>query len=315
MDNFFLLLWKILPLYFVVLLGFCAGRILKIQKQQVARLLIYIISPVVAFNGVLTTPIAFSTLSLPLLYIFIAILICYSGLYLTKTFWQDSSLQTFAFAAATGNTGYFGLPVAIAIFGEQVIGLVILIALGAIIFEVTVGYYVMARGNYDIKESVARLIRLPAIYAFIAGVLLNAWGCQFGDIYTITIKNFQGAYTILGMMTIGLGLSDVSKADFDFKFIFGLVAAKFLVWPVVSLVIIFLDLNYMHIYSQEIHCILFLLSVVPVAANTVAFSSELGTKPEKAAIAVVVTTILAIGFVPLSVGLFLNWYNLLLMNH
>ena len=309
MDNFFLLFWKILPLYFVVLLGFLAGRVLGIQKQQVARLLIYIISPVVAFNGVFTTPIAFSTLSLPFLYIFIAIITCYGGLYLTKSLWQDSSLQTFAFAAASGNTGYFGLPVAIAIFGDKIIGLVILIALGAIVFEVTIGYYVMARGNYSIRESIRRLIRLPAIYAFAAGVFLNLLGWSFGDAYAATIKNFQGAYTILGMMTIGLGLADVSKADFDVKFISGLVAAKFLFWPLITLAIISLDLNFLHIYNQEIHCVLFLLSIVPVAANTVAFSAELGTKPEKAAIAVVITTLLAVGVIPLMLGLFLDSYS------
>ena len=114
---------------------------------------------------------------------------------------------------------------------------------------------------------------------------------------------------------IGLGLADVTKGDFDWKFINGLLAAKFIIWPLISIAIIIFDLNYLHLYSKEIHSIIFLLSIVPVAANTVAFSAELGTKPEKAAIGVVITTLFAIGVIPLMMGLFLNFYHLFIFSH
>ena len=59
----------------------------------------------------------------------------------------------------------------------------------------------------------------------------------------------------------------------------------------------------MHLYNNDIYGILILASIVPLAANTVTWATELKAHPEKAAIAVVISTIFALFYIPLIVGL------------
>src|SRR5690348_12949817 len=64
----FSLIQKLFPLYFFILLGFVAGRFLKLSRETIAILLIYVLVPGVVFGGVLTTDLTAARLSLPLLF-------------------------------------------------------------------------------------------------------------------------------------------------------------------------------------------------------------------------------------------------------
>lgn len=209
------------------------------------------------------------------------------------------------FAAGTGNTGYFGLPVAYAIFNQDLIGLVVLAILGTILFENSIGFFITARGHYSFKESIIKVVKLPTIYAFFLGLIVNLSGVQMGTIYTGAVESFRGAYTILGMMIIGLGLSGIVEYKFDLKFIGLTFLAKFLWWPLMTAAVIFADISFFHLYNPGIHKVLILMSIVPIAANTVAFASALKAQPEKASLAVLLTTVFALFYIPMIVTFFM----------
>ncbi len=76
------------------------------------------------------------------------------------------------------------------------------------------------------------------------------------------------------------------------------LAAKFAVWPLAMLAIVAADAATLRFFGTEIHRVMLLLSMVPLAANTVAFATELRSQPEKAAFAVLASTIVALFYVP-----------------
>jgi predicted permease len=55
-------------------------------------------------------------------------------------FGKDSTKNILAFAAGTGNTGYFGIPAATALFGDAALSPVVLCILGVILYEHSVGF-------------------------------------------------------------------------------------------------------------------------------------------------------------------------------
>jgi predicted permease len=73
---------------------------------------------------------------------------------------------------------------------------------------------------------------------------------------------------------------------------------KYLVWPALGLTAVWLDRTYLHTLNQLSQQVLLLLTWVPIAANTVSFATVLKAHPEKAALAVVASTVLALLFVP-----------------
>lgn len=309
MIIFTTLLSKLLPLYVVVLLGWLAGRYLKVQKESIAPLLIYVISPVIVFNGLLNTEISVANLSLPILYFVSASMICVAFYFIARYFWSSSEKNIIAFAAGAGNTGYFGLPVVLALFGEESLGIAVLLILGIIVYENTIGFYITAKGQYTGKEALKKVLMLPALYAFVFGLIIKALHVPISSGVMDIISSFRGAYVVLGMMLIGLGLSQVTRASIDYLFIGITSIAKFVVWPIVMTAFIIVDSNYFNFYSPEVYKAMLLLGIVPLASNTVAFATKLGTHPEKAAIAVLLTTLFALVYIPLFVTIVFPLFN------
>lgn len=306
MDIFLTLFLKILPLYTLILLGFIAGKFLHVKKESVATLVIYLVTPVIFFNGIYTTHISLSTLSTPIVVFAISCVACLLMYAIASLFWKDSTRNMLSFMAGEGNTGYFGLPLALILFPNNYIGLYIFASVGILVYESTLGFFVAARGQHTIQESLLKLIKLPILYAIGLGLIINLFGIHFGPWYTDIVTNFKGAYTVLGMMIIGLGIAGISNYQFDFLFTLHAFFAKFILWPVLVFAIIFLDSHMFHFYSLEIYKILTLIAIVPIAANTVAYATFLRSHPEKVAVTVLLNTLFALVYIPIMVVYFLK---------
>ena len=305
MSVFSVVFFKLIPLYVIILLGFLAGKFLRASKETLASILIYILTPVVVFNGMLKIKISFDSLSLTIVCLLISCIMSLLFFYLGGFFWRDSTRNILAFTAGTGNTGYFGLPVAIALFGNDVVGMAVLFLLGCAVYENTLGFFITARGNAPARESLLRMLKLPALYAFLLGVVISSLDIHLGRIYEETALNFQSAYSVLGMMIVGLGLVGPHKMKFDLTFLSLAFIAKFFLWPISIAAVIVVDTKFLHLYSDLSHRVMILMSIVPMAANTVAYAALLNAQPEKASITVLLSTLFALFFIPLATALVL----------
>lgn len=294
---------KLIPLYFIIALGYIAGKKLNVSKESLSGLLIYIIAPIVVFHGVYTTNLSAGVLAIPLVFFAVSALICSTFYFIAKYFWKDNTKNILAFAAGTGNTGYFGLPVVLAIFGQEALGLAVLCILGSVFYENTLGFFITAKGHHTSKEALQKLAKLPTIYAFLLALILNLAHVSLGQTYFDFAQLFRGAYSVLGMMIVGLGVSTIAfkEFEFDWKFISIVFSAKFIVWPAIMFLVVTLGAGYFPPLATKV---LLLLASVPLAANTVAYASALNVHPQKAAVAVLLSTLFALVYIPLAVILF-----------
>lgn len=299
------ILIQLLPLYFCILLGFVAGRWLGVDRHSVAAMVFYLLLPMVILSGVMQTTITAGVLLLPVVLFFISSGLCVLMYALAGLKWNDSRRNILALSAGNGNTGYFGLPIAMMILPPEQIGIYVMALLGVTLYENSLGYFITARGQHTAKESLIKIIKLPSLYAFLLGLLLNLCAVEIPNILTPFVGHVRGAYSILGMMMIGLGLATLDKFRFDISFISTAFAAKFLVWPLVALGVIYLDINFLQIFSAPIHTALYIISIVPMAANTVVIATLLKAQPEKIAMAVLLSTIVALFSVPIMLSLYL----------
>lgn len=305
MSIFITLLLKLLPLYCVLLLGVLAGRYFRISKESISSLLMYVIYPVVVFTGVASTPLTFSTLSLPLLVFVIACVLCLAFYTIGKRLWPDSTANLLAFSAGNANTGYFGLPVALALFGEANIGVYVLCIMGITLYENTLGFFMTARGRNTPRESLKKLIHMPTLYALVAGIAVSLMNVPLPEVFFETTTSFRAALTLLGMIVIGISLSAARRCPIDFKFVSLAFVAKFAAWPLLVGLAVLLDMHLLHLYDTIIHKALLLMSFTPLAAHTVVFAAELKTQPDKAACAVSMSILFALVYIPVMSFLFL----------
>ena len=303
MEIFRSLIVRLIPLYFIVATGFIAGRKLKVDRDSVAKLVIFVISPIVVFTNVsqielkaeyLAVPVGFAVLCSMIAVSFLAVshrLGHYFGI-------KGALANLLSFSAGNANTGYFGVPIALMLFGPSAIGVYLLFCLGFILYENTVGFYILARGTATVREAVRRLVRLPALHAFGLALVANRLGLKIDGVAADFSGYFRGAYSVLGVMMIGLGVAEIRTLRFDWKFTLATFIAKFLVWPALVALFIVMDRGHFMIFDERTHQMMFLISACPLAANTVAYATLLKTEPEKAGVAVLLSTLFALFFIP-----------------
>ena len=305
MSLFFILLLKIFPLYVNIILGYFSTKLLDVKRESIASILIYIWGPIVVFSATLSVKIDMSILFLPVFFYIFCSAIAFISLYIFGKSWNDPSGNILAFSAGTGNTGYFGIPLAIIFFPPYLADIYIFTVLASLLYESTTGFYVTAKGNFTVKESLNKMLKLPILYAFILGVILNLLGVGIPTEISSYTAQFKGAYGILGMMMLGMGLVGLQKgSDLDVKFISITFIFKFIFWPLAILGVIYLDREFYMFLNEDLYKVMFLFSIVPLAGNTVTLAVLLNAKPEKASFTVLLSTIVSVVYIPIVLALY-----------
>ena len=302
---FLLLLAKLFPLYILIFLGFLAGRVLQAKRETVAKLLLYIIVPAVNFYGAATVPLSGAVLTLPLVFWAVCVTTCVLAYAVARLLWRDTTKNILAYACGTGNNGYFGIPLVIMLFSQSAFGIAVVAGMGFLLYEVTLGFFIVARGNLTVSESLRKLFSLPILYAFVAGLAWNAAGFSMSPPLEDLLLSFRGAFTVLGMMLIGMGFSSLKHLFVDVRFLAVAFFFKFVLWPLTVLSIVAADRMFFHLFGAAVHDVMIVLSIVPLAANTVIFATELKVHPEKAASAVFLSTLFALIYIPILSAFFL----------
>lgn len=284
-------------LFFLVLIGFIGGKFLDIKKESIARILIYFMTPITVFWGVLNAKSGLMFVSIPLFFFLTCTAICFLSLHLSKLFLKsDKQLRhILAFGAGNANSGYFAIPVGTLIFGEDALSLIVLTSIGFITYEFTVGFFVAARGGYSFRESLRRVVRLPMIYAFALGVACHQLSLK--DSFSVleeTIVMVRNCYSVLGMMLIGLGLSTFSvKSKNSLVYIASSQVYKFALWPLFIAIYYKIGVLGEMGFEGSLSQLPFFTGVLPMAANTVAVAAELKGPSDQAALAVLVSTVIS----------------------
>ncbi|MBY5925373.1 MULTISPECIES: AEC family transporter [unclassified Halomonas] len=291
-------LWTLLAF---VALGVLAARMLRVDARPVATLLVYLIAPLTFFRALVLGGPTPAYLALTAALFVIASLVAMGVNLLGKRWLPDEEGSVLAFSAGTGNTGYFGLPVALVLLPPSGVTLYLFCALGVTLYEFTVGFYLSARGRFSVRDSLLKIVRLPLVYAFLAALLVEGIGIHVPAEVTDAMAVFPATYTLLGMMIIGMTLGRVSPRSLDGRFIGACVAVRYALWPVLMLIAVVL-LQLTIGLTRDMALALLLVGVVPMAANVVVVAMELGIAPEKGALAVLITTLAA----PLVIPLYLS---------
>ena len=312
MDIFLLLAANIFPLYILIALGYIAGRKMDVHLHSMATIAIYFLAPMVSFGAMLQLQFDPTVLLLPVIMFAVSAVIGFCVYKTAPKFWKDTTSNLISMASTTGNTGYFGLPIILALFDVKYVAVYMIMNLGLTIAELTLGYYFGARGHADMKGSIIKVLKLPTIHGVWIGLLLNYMNVEPGALFLRYWNYAVGGWIIIGMMLIGVALGRQPKLELDFRLMRWLFASRFLLWPLAGAFVVGADMLVFHLFDSTIYKMISIFVAVPLAGNLVAFATNLNLHPERAAGAVLVSTILALFTIPLSMAAFASYENFLL---
>ncbi len=307
MAIFSLVFFKIISILLNVIIGFLAGRWLKVERDSIASLLFYFIAPIVFFSTPASTQLTLHATSITLITYIIATILCLFSYFLFKKYWQDTTCNILAMSAGTANTGYFMLPIATALFDDYTLSLYMMAAVGVNLYESSVGLYICVRSLKNIRDSIIQVLKLPNLNAFVLGCIFSLLGFTLPGFLNSFVDDMRKTYSILGMVMIGLSLSTLEKFEIDLKFSLAAFISKFIFYPIAINIFIILDKYIFSLYSTPHYSALLLLSLAPMAANNIVIASIIKFHPERAAATVLLSCIFVLLYMPAMISIIFKY--------
>jgi hypothetical protein len=296
---------KIISLIFFSFIGYIAGRYFNVCQKSIANIIIYLISPLFNFYIMATSEIAPEYLGLVPLQTLICLSVGIPALYIGQSFFKDSRSNLLALTLSVPNAGYFGIPLVLIFFGEKFLAHQLLIAVGTGFSVYTYGFYIMNRSKFNIKTCISKVAKVPIMYAVIIGFIFSKTTLTIPEFLLPSFDLLKGTYSVLGLMMIGIGIGKARKIAFDLKLISFAVIGKFMAYPIITFIFIFIDNHTLNILDNKTEQLFYLGSLMPLGINTINFAALTQEREAEAATLVLLSSVIACILIPLYLTYFL----------
>ncbi|MFA4948318.1 MAG: AEC family transporter, partial [Candidatus Krumholzibacteriia bacterium] len=164
----------ILPVFFIIFLGFLLRRFGKVDLKTFSRAQLYILSPALAFMS-LAKPEADTALILRVLVFILCLEAVLLGVTLAIGFVTKrdrAERQAMSLASIFMNTGFYGIPVCMLAFGDWGLVYATIYMVASSITQSTIGIFLASAGRGSVKDALLSVFKVPLIWSIVAARLL-----------------------------------------------------------------------------------------------------------------------------------------------
>ncbi|WP_245609179.1 AEC family transporter [Sulfurovum lithotrophicum] len=287
-------LLSIIFVYVFIVLGYMAKRIFKedMSTKTLTLMSVYFLQPFVTIWGFSTAKLHTEHVYVPLLYLGIIFTLLLPTILLGRIIFENiKDRAIFSIAGFVGNTGNIGIPLGIALFGEQSVIYTTLINIANVFVVYIIGVYIYSRGSFSIRDSLFNIIKIPIIPASIIAIFININDIQLSP----QIEEFfkMGAYAgiVLQLFLLGTFLQGIRIRELHPKLFLGTVSQKFILVPAATAFI--LNLTDLPLFVQGV---IFMEMMTPLAVANINLASLYDCKPKDVTSLILITTLL---FIPI----------------
>ena len=267
-----------------------AKRIFKedINTKTLTLMSVYFLQPFVTIWGFSTAKLHTEHIYVPLVYLAIILSLLIPTILLGKLIFSNIKERAiFSIAGFVGNTGNIGIPLGIALFGEQSVIYTTLINIANVFVVYIIGVYIYSRGSFSIKDSFFNIIKIPIIPASIVAILININNIHLSSEIVEFLK--MGAYAgiVLQLFLLGTFLYGLQLNKLNPKLLIGTLSQKFIILPVATVLL----LSFTN-FSPIVKSIIFMEMLVPLAVANINLASLYNCKPKDVTSLILISTII-----------------------
>lgn len=287
------IIFSILSIYIFIVIGFIAKMSFKerIDDKTITLINVYFLQIFLTFWGLLIRPVDITLFYAPSIYLVIVVIVLIISALAAKKIFEDKKEYSIATVAAViGNTGNLGIPLNIAIFGEESIPYTTIINLMNVFVVYTLGVYYYSRGSFDAKTSLKNIVKIPILWAAAAAIILSLNGYKPNE--EIMKVLMMGAYAsivmqlfLFGIYLYGTKINEISK-----KLTVWVISIKFIFLPGIAFFVL-----YNIALDSMIKGIIFIELMVPLAIANVNFASLYDCKPKIVTALVLLSSVIFLG--------------------
>jgi malate permease and related proteins len=202
---------NLLPILLISAAGFLLGKLLSIETRSLGRVLFYILSPVLVFNLLITASLPFDRIALMMGYAACIMLTVGALAFLFgKLFKLERSVLTaVVLTSIFANNGNYGMPLISFAFGKEALAYASIYFVTSSILTNTLGVLIVSLGHLDLKNALLGLLKVPAIYAILAALLVIRLGWSLPIPLERTVSLVASATIPVMIILLGLELARV----------------------------------------------------------------------------------------------------------
>ena len=263
----------------------------RIDDKTITILNVYFLQVFLTFWGLLIRPVDITLLYAPSIYLAIVVVVIFISAIVAKFLFEDKKEYSIATVAAIiGNTGNLGIPLNIAIFGEESIPYTTVVNLVNVFVVYTIGVYYYSRGTFNVKTSLLNIVKLPILWAATLAITLSVY--QYQPSKEIMNMLMMGAYAsitmqlfLFGIYLYGTKIKEISK-----KLVIWVLSFKFIILPLIAFFVL-KNLN----LEPMIKGIIFIELMMPLAVANVNLASLYECKPKLVTALVFISSFIFLG--------------------
>ena len=308
MEEFIIMLRNVLMFVALAIPGYVLvkAKILKPEQSgALSKLLMYLALPFMIFSGVVKN-LSFDGGSLLMLGIvtLIGIVAVLGMFFVSAPLVKEKNPKTkgmMRFCAVFANNGFLGIPLAVAVFGEDSPVFTVLIVLNIVnnVLMYTLGAYLATGDKKNI--SVKKAFLNPVLVAFVLSCVCNLLGVAKAvpEVKTFS-DHFSGIVTPVSMTVIGMKLGAIPfKTLFRSRKLYYVSFLKLILFPVViTAAMLVLKTVALGVPVESIILGVFVAYAMPGAGLAATFADEFGGDTENAVIFTLGTTVLSVITIP-----------------
>lgn len=307
---------KIVSIFLITGVGFVANKINVLPNAAnpyLVDLLMLITCPCMIITSITSTELTDQTASLTFRMLFYAVIFFVISYLISYLFCikimkikPEEGAGVYMACMATINNGFMGFPITYALFGDDILFLMVLFQSVLVTYIYSVG---IVQVNYGSKTSASlkgtlKSLANPCTLAAVGSLVILLLGIKLPEVILSSLDQIGSATVPISMLVVGiqLGNSNLAKILQNKRMVITSVF-KMLTWPVFT----FLAVNWLHL-PVNIKIALIFGSAFPAAVAVVPIASMEHKDAILAAESVAFTTLLSIITLPITAILLMSYY-------
>jgi predicted permease len=283
------LLNTVLPVFILAGLGWMARRLLKIEVKDPARLTMYVLTPGLIMNAILTSRMGGSEVGKILGF---CLLLCGAMILITLLLshllgWSQVESSAAVLSTAFMNAANYGLPVVLLAFGQEGFNRAAVYVVPSSLLMYSVAVFFAARGRLDWRGAVAAIFKLPLVWASALALAVRLLGIPVPDPVLKPIGMLANAAFVVAILLLGMQVAQIRLRGAGLKISIATVL-RLVISPLVAMALV-AWLRPDPLTGK----VLVLEAAMPASVNTMLFAVEFGAEPDQVSGVTLVTTLLS----------------------
>ncbi len=297
----------ILPIVFIVLLGFLLRRFGGKYEHAFSKTQLYILGPALLFSVMARNDTGYGLILQLLIYV---IILSAGLLLLTQGIGKLAGggrveRNAMSLAGVFTNSGFYGIPVCMLAFGEEGLKWAALYIVASSTVQSTLGIFLASAGKQKATAALATVFKVPLIWALIAGRVLADVNLLPPEPFMEMIDLLGRSAIPLGLLLLGMQLERIISGDDEetecaepapvsSQRLVGLGITSGVIKIFGGLGIALVLLRFFDV-DPVLRNVMLVQSAMPTAVNAVVYATEFDCRPRIVTIGILSSTIISVG--------------------